>query len=99
MVLVLPFWDALRPLGPVRKALTGVNAVVVGLLLAALYSPVWTSGILSPGDFALSICAFTLLVFWKLPAWLIVILIAAGSWGLQLLATILLKVTGIFILD
>jgi len=88
VVGVLPFWDGLRQLGPVRKALTGINAVVVGLLLAALYSPVWTSGILSAGDFALGICAFTLLVFWKLPAWLIVILTAAGGWGLQLLATI-----------
>jgi chromate transporter len=85
---VLPFWDALRQLGTVQRALTGVNAVVVGLLLAALYNPVWTSGILSPGDFALGICAFTLLVFWKTPPWLIVILTAAGGWGLQLLATI-----------
>ena len=88
VVGVLPFWDALRQLGPVQKALTGVNAVVVGLLLAALYNPVWTSGILSPGDFALGICAFTLLVFWKTPSWLIVILTAAGGWGLQLLANI-----------
>jgi chromate transporter len=88
VVGALPFWDALRQLGPVQKALTGVNAAVVGLLLAALYNPVWTSGILSPGDFALGICAFTLLVFWKTPPWLIVILTAAGGWGLQLLATI-----------
>jgi chromate transporter len=88
VVGALPFWDALRQLGPVQKALTGVNAAVVGLLLAALYNPVWTSGILSPGDFALGICAFTLLVFWKTPSWLIVILTAAGGWGLQLLATI-----------
>ena len=88
VVGALPFWDALRQLGPVQKALTGVNAAVVGLLLAALYNPVWTSGILSSGDFALGICAFTLLVFWKTPSWLIVILTAAGGWGLQLLATI-----------
>ena len=88
VVGALPFWDALRQLGPVQKALTGVNAVVVGLLLAALYNPVWTSGILSPADFALGICAFTLLVFWKTPSWLIVILTAAGGWGLQLLANI-----------
>lgn len=82
----LPYWDSLRRLGPVQKALTGVNAVVVGLLLAALYDPVWTSGILSPGDFALGICAFTLLVFWKISPWLIVILTALSGWGLQLLA-------------
>ena len=83
----LPYWDSLRQLKPIQKALTGVNAVVVGLLLAAFYNPVWTSGILSPSDFALGISAFTLLVFWQIPSWLIVILTAAGGWGLQLLAS------------
>ena len=87
VVGALPYWDSLRQLSTVQKALTGINAVVVGLLLAALYSPVWTSGILSPSDFALGICAYTLLVFWQLPSWLVVILSAAGGWGLQLLAS------------
>jgi chromate transporter len=86
VVGTLPFWDALRHLRLVQKALVGVNAAVVGLLLAALYNPVWTSGILAPGDFALALAAFTLLVFWKLPPWLVVVLTAAGGWGLQLLA-------------
>lgn len=85
VVGTLPFWDALRHLRHVQKALVGVNASVVGLLLAALYNPVWTSGILSPGDFALGLAAFTLLVFWKVPPWLVVILTAAGGWGLELL--------------
>jgi chromate transporter len=83
----LPFWDALRRLRLVQKALLGINAAVVGLLLAALYNPVWTSGILSPGDFALALVAFTLLVFWKVPPWLVVILTALGGWGLQFLAS------------
>jgi len=83
----LPFWEALRHLRRVRKALMGVNAAVVGLLLAALYTPVWTSGIRSAGDFALGLAAFTLLAFWKLPAWLVVILTAAGGWGLALAGT------------
>jgi chromate transporter len=82
---VLPFWDWLRHLRPVQKALLGVNAAVVGLLLAALYRPVWTSGILSAADFALALAAFTLLVFWKLPAWLVVLLTAAAGWGLHML--------------
>ncbi|MGF1592607.1 MAG: chromate efflux transporter [Kiloniellaceae bacterium] len=82
----LPFWDSLRRHRSVQKALLGVNAAVVGLLLAALYNPVWTSGILSPGDFALALIAFTLLVFWKLPPWLVVALSACGGWGLQLFA-------------
>jgi chromate transporter len=86
VVGALPFWDALRHLRPVQKALVGVNAAVVGLLLAALYNPVWTSGILAPGDFGLALVAFTLLVFWKVPPWLVVILTAAGGWVLQVLA-------------
>jgi chromate transporter len=85
VVGALPFWDALRRLHPVRKALLGVNAAVVGLLLAALYDPVWTSAIRGAGDFVLAIAAFTLLVFWKLPPWLVVVLTAAGGWGLQLI--------------
>ncbi len=79
----LPFWDALRRVGAVRNALLGVNAVVVGLLLAALYDPVWTSAILSPADFGLALAAFTLLAFWKTPPWLVVILTAVGGWALQ----------------
>ncbi|MEP4501104.1 MAG: chromate efflux transporter [Alphaproteobacteria bacterium] len=82
----LPFWEALRRDRRVQKALLGVNAAVVGLLLAALYRPVWTSGILSPADFALALGAFTLLVFWKLPAWLVVILSALGGWAIQVVA-------------
>jgi chromate transporter len=81
----LPFWDRLRHLRLVQKALLGVNAAVVGLLLAALYRPVWTSGIVSAADFALALAAFTLLVFWKLPAWLVVLLTAAVGWGLHML--------------
>ena len=77
---VLPFWETLRRYQAVRNALVGVNAAVVGLLLAALYDPVWTSGILGPAEFSLGLAAFVLLVFWKLPPWLVVILSAvAGS--------------------
>jgi chromate transporter len=79
----MPFWDALRRVGAVRDALLGINAVVVGLLLAALYDPVWTSAILSAADFGLALAAFTLLVFWKIPPWLVVILTAFGGWALH----------------
>jgi chromate transporter len=79
----LPFWDTLRRIGAVQNALLGVNAVVVGLLLAALYDPVWTSAIRSPADFGLALIAFTLLVFWKTPAWLVVILTGLGGWALH----------------
>ncbi|MEX2615924.1 MAG: chromate efflux transporter [Alphaproteobacteria bacterium] len=81
----LPFWDWLRRFGAMQNALLGINAAVVGLLLAALYNPVWTSGILSATDFALAMAAFTLLVFWKVPPWLVVILSALGGWIATLL--------------
>ena len=86
MIGVLPFWDHLRRLRAVRSMLTGVNAAVVGLLLAALYSPVWTSAILSPADFGLGLTAFALLVFWKVPPWAVVILSAVGGWAIARLA-------------
>ena len=73
----------MRRISAVQSALLGVNAVVVGLLLAALYDPVWTNAILSATDFGLALAAFTLLVFWKTPAWLVVILTAFASWGLH----------------
>lgn len=85
---VLPFWDDLRRVKSMQTALLGINAAVVGLLLAAFYNPVWTSGILSASDFALAITAFTLLVFWRLPAWLVVILSAFGGWAVALLPAV-----------
>ncbi len=79
----MPFWDKIRRVGAVQNALLGVNAAVVGLLLAALYDPVWTSAIRSGSDFGLALAAFVLLVFWKTPAWLVVILTAIGGWLLH----------------
>lgn len=76
---VLPFWDDLRRYAAVRSALTGVNAAVVGLLLAALYNPVWTSAIRSPADFGLGLAAFALLMFWKWSPWLVVVATAAAG--------------------
>lgn len=57
----------------------GVNATVVGLLLAALYNPVWVSAILTPLDFMLALAAFLLLTFGKTPSWLVVLLGAAAA--------------------
>jgi chromate transporter len=70
----LPFWSELRRRADVQSALKGVNAAVVGLLLAALYTPVWTSAIDGPPDFAIAAVAFLLLAFWKVPPWLVVVL-------------------------
>ena len=75
----LPFWDALRRFRPMRSALVGVNAAVVGMLLAFLYDPVWTNAIRSTADFGLALAGFVLLMFWKVPPWLVVVLTAAGG--------------------
>jgi chromate transporter len=78
----LPFWDALRRKSWAQAALRGVNAAVVGLLLAALYRPVWTSGITNAGDFALGAAAFLLLFMWQTPPWLVVVFCALGGGAL-----------------
>jgi chromate transporter len=79
LIGALPFWDALRRRPQVQAGLLGVNAAVVGLLLAALYRPVWTSAIFGPADFALGILAFLLLALWGAPPWLVVILGALAA--------------------
>ncbi|MCZ6626762.1 MAG: chromate efflux transporter [SAR324 cluster bacterium] len=81
---VLPYWDALRRQPQMQAALRGVNAAVVGLLLAALYDPVWTSAIRTPAHFALTLGAFGLLAFWKVPPWLVVLLSAVAGGLLRL---------------
>ena len=73
----LPWWETARHYPGMQRAMLGINAAVVGLLLAAFYHPVWTSGILSAPDFALAALAFLLLAFWKLPPWVVVVLCAA----------------------
>jgi chromate transporter len=83
VVGVLPFWDAIRSMTGFRSVLIGVNAAVVGLLLAALYDPVWTSAIHQPSDFALGLAAFGLLAFWKIPPWIVVVLSAVGAEGIE----------------
>ncbi|MGK9185170.1 chromate transporter [Priestia filamentosa] len=75
----LPFWDSLRRNPKIKGALMGVNAAVVGILIAAFYEPIWTSSILAPIDFAFAAILFSMLVHWKLPPWVIVITGAIGG--------------------
>lgn len=75
-----PFWERLRRSTHMQAALAGVNAAVVGLLLAALYHPVWSDTIVSPRDFAAALVAFVALVFWRMPPWAVVIASAALGW-------------------
>src|SRR4029077_13185230 len=86
LIGVLPFWESLRRRPAVQSALRGVNAAVVGLLLAALYRPVWTSAIFGPSDFALGIVAFLLLALWSVPPWLVVILGGVAASAVALIA-------------
>jgi chromate transporter len=79
---VLPFWDDVRRRSAMQSTLQGVNAAVVGLLLAALYMPVWTSAIKGPTDFIVAILAVLLLAFWNVPPWLVVVLGALGTAGI-----------------
>jgi chromate transporter len=81
---LLPFWDTLRHREAVRAALRGVNAAVVGLLLAALFSPIWTGSVHSGADFSVTLVAFLLLTMWAVPPWAVVILGAAAGWALGL---------------
>jgi chromate transporter len=75
----LPFWDSLRRNPKIKGALMGVNAAVVGILIAAFYHPIWTSSILAPLDFAFASVLFSMLVFWKLPPWIVVMIGAVGG--------------------
>jgi chromate transporter len=75
----LPFWDSLRRNPKVKGALMGVNAAVVGILISAFYQPIWTSSVLAPIDFAFAAILFSMLVYWKLPPWIIVLTGAVGG--------------------
>jgi chromate transporter, chromate ion transporter (CHR) family len=73
----LPFWNLLRDRAWTQAAVRGANAAVVGVLLAALYDPVWREGVLGSRDVALGLLAFAALEFWRAPAWAVVAGMAA----------------------
>ena len=76
----LPFWGAWRAHPTIRSCLSGINAAVVGILLAALYDPVFTTSVRGPLDFALALAAFGLLFFWRLsPLWVVAFAAAGGE--------------------
>lgn len=85
LVGVLPFWNSFRRHRMAQAAMRGANAAVVGILGAALYSPVWTGAVLDRYDFALALTGVVLLIAWKAPPWLTVVLMAAGGVLLELL--------------
>ncbi|MBN3553363.1 chromate transporter [Fictibacillus nanhaiensis] len=81
----LPFWNLLRQNRKIKGALMGVNAAVVGILISAFYQPIWTTTILKPIDFAFAAVLFSMLVYWKLPPWVVVVTGALGGLLMSLL--------------
>ena len=79
LVGCLPFWDRFRTRRGAQAAMRGVNASVVGLLGAALYTPVWTSAVLTPADFAIALVSFVLLTVWRAPPLLAVAVASLGG--------------------
>ncbi|HUS13416.1 MAG TPA: chromate efflux transporter [Chloroflexia bacterium] len=75
----LPFWDVVRRYPAFGSALRGINAAVVGILLAALYTPVWTSAVTGLTDFGIALAAAALLLVWKLPPWVVVLCTAVAG--------------------
>ncbi|MFB7138758.1 chromate transporter [Gottfriedia sp. NPDC056225] len=69
----LPFWSSMRRNSNLRRALLGVNAAVVGILISAFCNPIWITSVLSIYDFVIVAVLFSMLVFIKLPPWIIVV--------------------------
>lgn len=84
LIGVLPFWDQFRSMARAQSLMQGANAAVVGILGAALYSPVFTSAIGDMRDFTLALACLVLLMAWKMPPWGVVIVAALGGVGLAL---------------
>lgn len=85
LIGALPFWDQLRRTTWAQSAMQGANAAVVGILGAALYSPVFTSAIGGMPDFALALICFVALMAWKAPPWVVVLLAVVGGAALSLM--------------
>ena len=81
LIGILPFWAAVRNHPYMEKVQMGINAAVAGVLLAALYDPIWKSAVTDSRAFLLALTAFTGLKFWKVPSWLVVLLCAMAGWA------------------
>jgi len=79
LLAALPFWETFRRRAKAQAAMAGVNAAVVGLLGAALYSPVWTTSVNGPGDFGVALTGFVLLTMWEAPPLAVVAVSAIGG--------------------
>ncbi|MFC7687807.1 chromate efflux transporter [Ureibacillus sp. GCM10028918] len=81
----LPFWNALRRNGKMKGVFMGMNAAVVGILISALYDPIFTSAIIDPIDFVFAVVLFSMLTYWKMAPWIVVVTGVVGGTLLNLL--------------
>jgi chromate transporter len=79
VALALPWWERLKSWRPARGFVAGASAAVVGVLAAALWDPVITSGVESAADAAVALAGFALLQWARAPSWLVVALVAAAG--------------------
>jgi chromate transporter len=79
LVGVLPFWSAFRTRATAQSLMSGANAAVVGILVAALYDPVFVTAVVDPASFGVALVCFVLLMSWRTPPWAVVIVGAAGG--------------------
>lgn len=80
VVAVLGHWNRVRGNAALRRALTAVNAAVVGLLAAALYDPVMRTGITSWSTAAIALGAFLALTWSRLAPHVVVLACACLGW-------------------
>jgi chromate transporter len=85
LIGILPFWNSAREHPRAYSLMSGANAAVVGILLAALYDPVFTTAITGAGPFVLALVGFLLLTQWKLAPWMVVVISAIGGIALEYL--------------
>lgn len=85
LVGVLPFWNRFRTMATAQSLVQGANAAVVGVLGAALYSPVFVTAVTDPPDLALALAGFVALTAWNVPPWIVVGLSALGGAALALI--------------
>jgi chromate transporter len=79
LIGTLPFWEIFRARPDAQAAMRGINASVVGILGGAFYDPVWTSSVKTTGDFGVAIIGFILLITWRAPPLLVVVIGAAAG--------------------
>jgi chromate transporter len=89
LIGTLPFWETFRARAGAQAAMRGINAAVVGILGGALYNPVWTSSVRTTADFSVALIGFILLIMWRAPPLLVVVIGALA--GVALAQTQLMK--------